>query len=180
MIAQRRGCGMFLALKTCLSTAPTRCMLLLVYSPATTLGRTVLLDCEAASLLWFISPHLYLCILGKVNYLYRWFTLPTLIVNSWQYCIPLQHFLLFLTFLFVHFILVIGESRISRLSGEVHTVSVASDIHGPRRALWPPLYAGCSMKVDSFWRCTGSAGVYPSVESGKATARRKSIFRPAV
>ena len=32
------------------------------------------------------------------------------------------------------------------------------------------------MKVDSFWRCTGSAGVYPSVESGKDTARRKSIF----
>ena len=23
------------------------------------------------------------------------------------------------------------------------------------------------MKVDSFWRCTGSAGVYLSVESGK-------------
>ena len=39
LIAQRRGCGMFLALNTCLSTAPTRCMLLLVYSPATTLGR---------------------------------------------------------------------------------------------------------------------------------------------
>ena len=31
------------------------------------------------------------------------------------------------------------------------------------------LYAGSSMKVDSFWRCTGSAGVYPSVESGKDT-----------
>ena len=25
------------------------------------------------------------------------------------------------------------------------------------------------MKVDSFWRCTGSAGVYLSVESGKDT-----------
>ena len=28
------------------------------------------------------------------------------------------------------------------------------------------------MKVDSFWRCTGSAGVYPSVESGKDTNER--------
>ena len=31
------------------------------------------------------------------------------------------------------------------------------------------LYAGSFMKVDSFWRYTGSAGVYPSVESGKDT-----------
>ena len=28
------------------------------------------------------------------------------------------------------------------------------------------------MKVDSFWRCTGSAGVYPFVESGKDTIER--------
>ena len=29
------------------------------------------------------------------------------------------------------------------------------------------------MKVDSFWRCTGSAGVYLSVESGKVHSGRK-------
>ena len=33
------------------------------------------------------------------------------------------------------FILIIGESLISQLSGEVHTVSVTSGVHGPRRAL---------------------------------------------
>ena len=32
------------------------------------------------------------------------------------------------------------------------------------------------MKVDSFWRCTGSAGVCPSVESGKDTADEKAFF----
>ena len=32
------------------------------------------------------------------------------------------------------------------------------------------------MKVDSFWRCTGSAGVYPFVESGKDTADEKAFF----
>ena len=53
-----------------------------------------------------------------------------------------------LTILRIHFILVTGESRISRLSGEVHTVSVTSDIHGPRRALWPP----CTQEVP--WRST--------------------------
>ena len=37
------------------------------------------------------------------------------------------------------------------------------------------LYAGSSMKVDSFWRCTGSAGVYLSVESGKDTADEKFV-----
>ena len=31
------------------------------------------------------------------------------------------------------------------------------------------------MKVDSFWRCTGSAGVYLSVESGKDTADEKFV-----
>ena len=40
-----------------------------------------------------------------------------------------------LTIFRARFILITGESRISRLSGEVHTVSVASGIHGPRRAL---------------------------------------------
>ena len=37
------------------------------------------------------------------------------------------------------------------------------------------LYAGSSMKVNSFWRCTGSAGVYLSVESGKDTADEKFV-----
>ena len=61
---------------------------------------------------------------------------------------------------------------ISQLFGEVHT------------PLWPgpvgglcPLYAGCSMKVDSLWRCTGSAGESPSVESGKDTNERQRRYR---
>ena len=33
------------------------------------------------------------------------------------------------------------------------------------------------MKVDSFWRCTGSAGVCPSVESGKDTNERQRRYR---
>ena len=33
------------------------------------------------------------------------------------------------------------------------------------------------MKVDSFWRCSGSAGVYPSVESGKDTNERQHRYR---
>ena len=41
------------------------------------------------------------------------------------------------------------------------------------------LYAGSSMKVDSFWRCTGSAGVYPSVESGKDTNERQRRYKTA-
>ena len=40
-----------------------------------------------------------------------------------------------LTIFRARFILITGESQISRLSGEVHTVSVTSGIHGPRRAL---------------------------------------------
>ena len=35
------------------------------------------------------------------------------------------------------------------------------------------------MKVDSFWRCTGSAGVYPSVESGKDTNERHTSLSSA-
>ena len=31
------------------------------------------------------------------------------------------------------------------------------------------------MKVDSFWRCTGSAGVYPSVETRMAVSKRLKV-----
>ena len=33
------------------------------------------------------------------------------------------------------------------------------------------------MKVDSFWRCTGSTGAYLSVESGKDTNERQRRYR---
>ena len=36
------------------------------------------------------------------------------------------------------------------------------------------------MKVDSFWRCTGSAGVCPSVESGKDSGRKSIEIAAAV
>ena len=39
-----------------------------------------------------------------------------------------------------------------------------------------PLYEGSPMEADSFWRCTGSAGVRPSVESGKDTNERLSRY----
>ena len=36
-----------------------------------------------------------------------------------------------------------------------------------------PLYEGSPMEADSFWRCTGSAGVRPSVESGRDTKAKE-------
>ena len=63
-------------------------------------------------------------------------------------------------------ILFLGESLISQPSGEVHTPVWSQAFMGPVGHSGP-LYEGSPMEADSFWRCTGSAGVRPSVESGK-------------
>lgn len=65
-----------------------------------------------------------------------------------------------------YLILFLGESLISQPSGEVHTPVWSQAFMGPVGHS-DPLYEGSPMEADSFWRCTGSVGVRPSVESGK-------------
>lgn len=71
-----------------------------------------------------------------------------------------------------YLILFLGESLISQPSGEVHTPVWSQAFMGPVRHS-APLYEGSPMEADSFWRCTGSAGVRPSVESGKDTKAKE-------
>ena len=70
------------------------------------------------------------------------------------------------------YILFLGESLISQPSGEVHTPVWSQAFMGPVGHS-DPLYEGSPMEADSFWRCTGSAGVRPSVESGKDTKAKE-------
>ena len=74
-----------------------------------------------------------------------------------------------------YLILFLGESLISQPSGEVHTPVWSQAFMGPIGHS-DPLYEGSPMEADSFWRCTGSAGVRPSVESGKDTNERLSRY----
>lgn len=69
-------------------------------------------------------------------------------------------------------LLFLGESLISQPSGEVHTPVWSQAFMGPVGHSGP-LYEGSPMEADSFWRCTGSAGVRPSVESGKDTKAKE-------
>mgnify|MGYP001069678996 FL=1 len=69
-------------------------------------------------------------------------------------------------------ILFLGESLISQPSGEVHTPVWSQAFMGPVGHSGP-LYEGSPMEADSFWRCTGSVGVRPSVESGKDTKAKE-------
>ena len=71
-----------------------------------------------------------------------------------------------------YLILFLGESLISQPSGEVHTPVWPQAFMGPVGHSGP-LYEGSPMEADSFWRCTGSAGVRPSVESGKDTKAKE-------
>ena len=71
-----------------------------------------------------------------------------------------------------YLILLLGESLISQPSGEVHTPVWSQAFMGPVGHS-APLYGGSPMEADSFWRCTGSAGVRPSVESGKDTKAKE-------
>ena len=71
-----------------------------------------------------------------------------------------------------YLILFLGESLISQPSGEVHTPVWSQAFMGPVGHSGP-LYEGSPMEADSFWRCTGSAGVRPSVESGKDTKAKE-------
>ena len=71
-----------------------------------------------------------------------------------------------------YLILFLGESLISQPSGEVHTPVWSQAFMGPVGHS-DPLYEGSPMEADSFWRCTGSAGVRPSVESGKDTKAKE-------
>ena len=71
-----------------------------------------------------------------------------------------------------YLILFLGESLISQPSGEVHTPVWSQAFMGPVGHS-APLYGGSPMEADSFWRCTGSAGVRPSVESGKDTKAKE-------
>lgn len=71
-----------------------------------------------------------------------------------------------------YLILFLGESLISQPSGEVHTPVWSQAFMGPVRHS-DPQYEGSPMEADSFWRCTGSAGVRPSVESGKDTKAKE-------
>ena len=73
--------------------------------------------------------------------------------------------------------LFLGESLISQPSGEVHTPVWSQAFMGPVGHS-DPLYEGSPMEADSFWRCTGSAGVRPSVESGKDTKAKELIPCP--
>ena len=75
-----------------------------------------------------------------------------------------------------YLILFLGESLISQPSGEVHT-PVWSQAFMGSVGHSDPLYEGSPMEADSFWRCTGSAGVRPSVESGKDTNERQRRYR---
>ena len=69
-----------------------------------------------------------------------------------------------------YLILFLGESLISQPSGEVHTPVWSQAFMGPVGHS-DPQYEGSPMEADSFWRCTGSVGVRPSVESGKDTKK---------
>lgn len=71
-----------------------------------------------------------------------------------------------------YLILFLDESLISQPSGEVHTPVWSQAFMGPVRHS-DPLYEGSPMEADSFWRCTGSVGVRPSVESGKDTKAKE-------
>lgn len=71
-----------------------------------------------------------------------------------------------------YLILFLDESLISQPSGEVHTPVWSQAFMGPVGHS-DPLYEGSPMEADSFWRCTGSAGVRPSVESGKDTRAKE-------
>lgn len=71
-----------------------------------------------------------------------------------------------------YLILCLGESLISQPSGEVHTPVWSQAFMSPVGHS-DPLYEGSPMEADSFWRCTGSAGVRPSVESGKDTKAKE-------
>ena len=71
-----------------------------------------------------------------------------------------------------YLILCLGESLISQPSGEVHTPVWSQTFMSPVGHS-DPLYEGSPMEADSFWRCTGSAGVRPSVESGKDTKAKE-------
>ena len=75
-----------------------------------------------------------------------------------------------LTYPGAYLILLLGESLISQPSGEVHTPVWSQTFMSPVGHSAPP-YEGSPMEDDSFWRCTGSAGVRPSVESGKGTKK---------
>lgn len=72
----------------------------------------------------------------------------------------------------IYLILFLGESLISQPSGEVHTPVWPQAFMGPVGHS-DPLYEGSPMEADSFWRCTGSVGVRPSVESGKDTKAKE-------
>ncbi len=76
-----------------------------------------------------------------------------------------------------YLILFLGESLISQPSGEVHTPVWSQTFMGPVGHS-DPLYEGSPMEADSFWRCTGSAGVRPSVESGRDTKAKELIPCP--
>ena len=71
-----------------------------------------------------------------------------------------------------YLILLLGESLISQPSGEVHTPVWSQTFMSPVGHS-DPLYEGSPMEADSFWRCTGSVGVRPSVESGKDTKAKE-------
>lgn len=71
-----------------------------------------------------------------------------------------------------YLILCLGESLISQPSGEVHTPVWSQTFMSPVGHS-DPLYEGSPMEADSFWRCTGSVGVRPSVESGKDTKAKE-------
>lgn len=71
-----------------------------------------------------------------------------------------------------YLILFLDESLISQPSGEVHTPVWSQTFMSPVGHS-DPLYEGSPMEADSFWRCTGSVGVRPSVESGKDTKAKE-------
>ena len=71
-----------------------------------------------------------------------------------------------------YLILFLGESLVSQPSGEVHTPVWSQTFMSPVGHS-APQYEGSPMEADSFWRCTGSAGVRPSVESGKDTKAKE-------
>ena len=71
-----------------------------------------------------------------------------------------------------YLILFVGESLVSQPSGEVHTPVWPQTFMSPVGHS-APQYEGSPMEADSFWRCTGNAGVRPSVESGKDTKAKE-------
>ncbi len=69
-----------------------------------------------------------------------------------------------------YLILFLGESLISQPSGEVHTPVWSQAFMSPVGHSAPPVRRQ-SHGGRQFWRCTGSVGVRPSVESGKDTKK---------